>query len=145
MERLTIEEIAQAVGSADCFSGEITIISTDSRDIPQGCLFVALAGERFNGHDYAAEAIKKGAACAIVHEHRNYGTDKILYVNNTQDALMAIGRLYRSKFQIHCVGITGSVGKTTTKDMIADVVEISTMKSDCRKRCFSWTLLMRRL
>lgn len=122
MERLTIEEIAQAVGAAGSFSGEITQISTDSREIPQGCLFVALVGERFNGHDYVANAIQKGAACAIVHERRDYGTDKILYVPNTQDALMAIGRLYRSKFQIHCVGITGSVGKTTTKDMIADVV-----------------------
>ncbi len=122
MEKLTIEEIAQAVGSADSFSGEITQLSTDSRTIPQGCLFVALVGERFNGHDYVADAIKQGAAFAIAQEKRDYGTDKILYVNNTQDALMAIGRLYRSKFFIHCVGITGSVGKTTTKDMIADVV-----------------------
>lgn len=122
MEKLTIEEIALAVGSSDSCSGEITEISTDSRTIPQGCLFVALAGERFNGHDYVKDAIQRGASFAIVHERRDYGSDNILYVKNTQDALMAIGRLYRSKFGIYCVGITGSVGKTTTKDMIADVV-----------------------
>lgn len=122
MEKLTIQEIAQAVGASTGCCGEITEISTDSRTIPQGCLFVALAGERFNGHDYVKDAIQRGASFAIVHERRDYGSDNVLYVENTQDALMAIGRLYRSKFAIHCVGITGSVGKTTTKDFIADVV-----------------------
>ncbi|WP_101910856.1 UDP-N-acetylmuramoyl-tripeptide--D-alanyl-D-alanine ligase [Marasmitruncus massiliensis] len=122
MEKLTMAEIAQAVGAAGGFAGEITELSTDSRNIPQGCLFVALAGEWFNGHDYLADALKNGAAFAVAHERRDYGSDNVLYVKNTQDALMAIGRLYRSKFQIHCVGITGSVGKTTTKDMIAEVV-----------------------
>lgn len=122
MERMTIQEIAQAVGCAESFGGAVDAISTDSRDVPRGSLFVALSGERFNGHDYIVSALEQGAAYAIAHERRDYGSDNILYVDDTEKALMEIGRAYRAKFDIHCVGVTGSVGKTTTKDMIAEVV-----------------------
>ncbi|MEM1485369.1 UDP-N-acetylmuramoyl-tripeptide--D-alanyl-D-alanine ligase [Oscillospiraceae bacterium PP1C4] len=120
---MTIQEIANAIGTDTSDTGTISCISTDSREVPVGCLFIALSGERFNGHDYVRAALQAGAAYAIVHEHRDYGSDRILYVKDTERALMAIGRAYRAKFQIHCVGITGSVGKTTTKDMVAEVVE----------------------
>ncbi len=122
MEQMTIQEIADAVGAGGIYEGVTDHISTDSRDIPEGCLFIALAGERFNGHDYIREAFQKGASWALAHERRDYGSDRVLYVGDTERALMDIGRAYRAKFDIRCIGITGSVGKTTTKDMIAAVV-----------------------
>ncbi len=122
MEPMTIQEIAQAVNCPGVYEGIIHDISTDTRNLPEGCLFVALKGERFDGHDYIRQALENGAAWAIAQEPRDYGSNRVLYVEDTQKALMEIGQYYRSKFQIHCVGITGSVGKTTTKDMIAQVV-----------------------
>ena len=132
MQALTIKEIAEAIGCGGSpAQGTITQISTDSRQIPKDCLFVALEGERFDGHDYIACALEKGAAYAVAHKKGNYDSQRVLYVKNTQKALLDIGRLYRNKFQIRCVGITGSVGKTTTKDMIAQVVsaEYHTLKT----------------
>lgn len=125
MERMTIQEIAEAIGSTERFEGAVEQVSTDSRALPEGCLFLALAGERFNGHDYIAGALQSGAAFAVAQEHReDYAAqnERILYVQDTGRALMELGRAYRAKFSIHCVGVTGSVGKTTTKEMIAQVV-----------------------
>ncbi len=125
MERMTIQEIAEAIGSKERFEGAVEQVSTDSRALPEGCLFLALAGERFNGHDYLAAALQNGAAFAVAQERRaDYAAQngRILYVQDTGRALMELGRAYREKFSIHCVGVTGSVGKTTTKEMIAQVV-----------------------
>ncbi len=125
MERMTIQEIAEAIGSTERFEGAVEQVSTDSRALPEGCLFLALAGERFNGHDYLAAALQNGAAFAVAQERRaDYAAQngRILYVQDTGRALLELGRAYREKFSIHCVGVTGSVGKTTTKEMIAQVV-----------------------
>ena len=125
MERMTIQEIAEAIGSTERFEGAVEQVSTDSRALPEGCLFLALAGERFNGHDYLAAALQNGAAFAVAQERRaDYAAQngRILYVQDTGRALLELGRAYRGKFSIHCVGVTGSVGKTTTKEMIAQVV-----------------------
>ncbi len=125
MERMTIQEIAEAIGSTERFEGAVEQVSTDSRALPEGCLFLALAGERFNGHDYLAAAQQNGAAFAVAQERRaDYAAQngRILYVQDTGRALLELGRAYRGKFSIHCVGVTGSVGKTTTKEMIAQVV-----------------------
>ena len=122
MEQMTLREIARAIGCQTDEQAVITEISTDSRALPQGCLFVALEGERFDGHDYVARALSAGAAYAVIHHDCDTGgasPDQILRVPNTQDALMAIGGAYRARYDIACVGVTGSVGKTTTKDMIA--------------------------
>lgn len=125
MEQMTLLEIAQAIGCETNENALIHDISTDSRALPSGCLFLALEGERFNGHDYVAQALVSGAAFAVIHQDcETGGADpaRLLRVANTQDALLAIGGHYRDKFEIDCVGVTGSVGKTTTKDMIAQVV-----------------------
>lgn len=122
MERMTIQEIARAIGSQGTYPGEVDTISTDSRRLPEGCLFVALEGERFDGHDFIPAALRAGAAAAVAHERRDYGPGAVLYAKNTQRALMDIAKAYRAKFSIRCVGVTGSVGKTTTKEMIADVL-----------------------
>ncbi len=124
MQPMEIQEIARAVGCRGNFSGMVEEISTDTRTLPQGCLFVALKGERFNGHDYIVQAFEKGAAFALADERRDYGAaaGRVLYTADTKQGLMAIAAAYRKKFPIRCVGVTGSVGKTTTKDMIAQVV-----------------------
>ncbi|MBC3939397.1 UDP-N-acetylmuramoyl-tripeptide--D-alanyl-D-alanine ligase [Anaerotruncus massiliensis (ex Liu et al. 2021)] len=132
MERMTIDEIARAVGCPGSYPGAVDVISTDSRSLPEGCLFVALEGERFDGHDFIPAALRSGAAAAVAHERRDYGPGTVLYVKNTQRALMEIAKAYRAKFSIRCVGVTGSVGKTTTKEMIADVLSCAyrTLKTE---------------
>lgn len=135
MEKMEIKEIAAAVGCKMPSGGTVAAISTDSREIPEGCLFVALEGERFDGHDYVAQAFAKGAGWALIHHDCGLGgmpPERVLRVKNTQDAFIAIGGAYRSKFQINCVGITGSVGKTTTKEMIAEVLSCAfpTLKTE---------------
>ena len=132
MERMTLKEIAAAIGADGTFEGAVDCVSTDTRALPPGCLFVALEGERFDGHDYITAALRGGAACAVAHERRDYGAGPVMYVKNTQRALMDLARAYRARFDIHCVGITGSVGKTTTKDMVASVVSagFQTLKTE---------------
>lgn len=123
MEPLQLCEIARTLGCPWEGQEWITKITTDSRVVPPGSLFVALAGERFDGHDYVASALEKGAAAAIVSRDCPGDPEKFLRVTDTRDALIAIGGLYRKKFQFQCIGVTGSVGKTTAKEMIAAAVK----------------------
>lgn len=98
-------------------------ISTDTRTLKQGDLFIALSGERFDGHDFIPQAISRGAAGVIV--SRNVGklpVSNIILVEDTTQALGDIARFYRSRFNIPVIGLTGSNGKTTTKDMTALVL-----------------------
>lgn len=92
-------------------------ISSDTRTITPESLFIALRGERFDGNDFAAEAVQKGAAAAVT--SRNIPDIPCIVTADTGKALMSIAAHYRRKFALHLVGITGSVGKTTTKEMIA--------------------------
>lgn len=121
---LGLEEIGKAIGCETALAGAVREICTDTRALRPGCLFVALEGERFDGHDYVAQALAGGAACAVIHHDCDIGgaaQTRLLRVQDTQQAMIDLGGLYRSKFDLRCVGITGSVGKTTTKDMIAAV------------------------
>lgn len=129
MEILKLSEIAEAVGSTVAIDGEINEISTDTRTISKGCLFVAIKGENFDGHDYIESAFEKGAK-AVVSEKNIEGYNCIV-VESTRKALLDIARYYRSKFDINLVGVTGSVGKTTTKEMIALVLseKFNTLKT----------------
>jgi UDP-N-acetylmuramoyl-tripeptide--D-alanyl-D-alanine ligase len=109
---------------------EITGVSIDSRNIREGELFVALKGGRFDGHDFVPDAIKKGAWGALVErttlEHKFSslgGLKNILPVEDTLYALQEMARLHRKKFAVPVVGITGSNGKTTTKEMLASILE----------------------
>ncbi|MCD7959253.1 MAG: UDP-N-acetylmuramoyl-tripeptide--D-alanyl-D-alanine ligase [Ruminococcus sp.] len=95
-------------------------MSSDTRDLPKGCLFVALKGDRFDGHDFVEKAIAAGAVAAVT--ERQIGTLPCLVVEDTGRALLDIGAFYRQKFSPILVGITGSVGKTTTKEMVACVL-----------------------
>ncbi|HTG00300.1 MAG TPA: UDP-N-acetylmuramoyl-tripeptide--D-alanyl-D-alanine ligase [Nitrospirota bacterium] len=105
---------------------EITGISIDSRSIKEGELFVALKGPRFDGHDFVPDALKKGACGALVERtslEKKYavlgGLKNILPVEDTLFALQEMAIAHRRKFTIPVVAVTGSNGKTTTKEMIA--------------------------
>jgi UDP-N-acetylmuramoyl-tripeptide--D-alanyl-D-alanine ligase len=102
-------------------------ISTDSRSINKGNLFVALKGENFDGHDYAETALKQGAAGILVHDEekiKSMPTGKKFAVIRVADTLTALGDLahvWRKRFSMPVIGLTGSSGKTTTKEMIAAI------------------------
>lgn len=122
MEDLTLYEIVKAVeGSYGYPSTEIiSSVSTDTRKITKGCVFIALRGDKFDGHDFVKQAIELGAVAAIT-EKPVEGV-KCIIVDNTKKALADLARYYRSRFNPILVGVTGSVGKTTTKEMIALVL-----------------------
>ena len=102
-------------------------VSTDSRTVAAGNLFVALAGESFDGHDYVAGAAKKGAAAALVlaskvDSLRGAGIPLIAVEGDTLTALGKLGRAHRDSMRVPFVGVTGSAGKSTAKEMIAAVL-----------------------
>lgn len=109
---------------------EIKGISIDSRNIKEGELFVAIKGDRFDGHDFVPDAIKKGAWGALVErtvlekKFESLGALKnILPVEDTLYALQEMSHMHRKKFTLPVVGITGSNGKTTTKEMLAGILK----------------------
>jgi UDP-N-acetylmuramoyl-tripeptide--D-alanyl-D-alanine ligase len=102
--------------------GKTTEVSTDSRKITPGCIFFALKGDNFNGNKYAKEALSKGAILAIIDEKEYYLPDKTILVNNVLETLQDVARLHRRKLGIPILGITGTNGKTTTKELIAKVL-----------------------
>ena len=95
----------------------MSYLFSDSRHIIPGGIFVAIKGERFDGHDYAKQAVEMGAVCAIT--ERTLVDVPCIIVKSTRKALLDLSRYFRNKFNPVVVGITGSVGKTTTKEMIA--------------------------
>jgi len=98
-------------------------IVTDSRKVSDGAVFVALRGEKFDGHNFTAQAIAAGAVCCVVDKSfENTGNLPVIMVEDTYAALRDMARCYRGEFLIPSVGITGSVGKTSTKDMVASVL-----------------------
>ncbi len=126
---MTIGEIARAVGgkfnrenlNAETLEIEISEISTDSRNVKDGELFVALKGENFDGHKFVLQSLDKGAAACI--SEIDIKSDKpIIVVKNTSEALKDLAEYYMQKFNIPVVAVTGSVGKTTTKEMISSVL-----------------------
>jgi len=126
MEALTIKEILDVTGGRILFSSceddtVIRNISTDSRMVKKGDLFVALRGEHFDGHDFIPDAFVKGAKAVLVSKDIRVNKP-IIKVKDTLRALGDIAAYYRSKFKIVVVGVTGSNGKTTTKNMIAGLL-----------------------
>ena len=102
-------------------------ISTDTRTLKKGNLFIPLIGENFDGHIFIGEAIKKGASAILVQEDRMENIThaagvNIIRVKDTLEALTQIARYYKNLFDIPFIGVTGSVGKTTAKDLIAGVL-----------------------
>lgn len=97
-------------------------ISTDTRDIKRDSLFFALKGANFNGNAFAAEALDKGARYAIIDEVRYQKDDRFLLVADALAALQDLARYHRSQLRIPVIGITGTNGKTTTKELLYAVL-----------------------
>lgn len=101
----------------------ITCITTDSRAAAENSLFVAVKGDKFDGHDFIEKAWENGAECVLSEKEFIVPHGKsLILVENTRKALLDLAEGYRSLFNIPVVSVTGSVGKTTTKDIIAGVL-----------------------
>ena len=124
METVKLTLLAAAMGCETAVEADISHICTDTRKLTPGCLFVALKGETFDGHNFVKAALEQGAAAAVVHQPvEDVDQDKLLEVMDTQDALLDMASVYRDRFpELNLVAVTGSVDKTTTKDFIACVV-----------------------
>jgi UDP-N-acetylmuramoyl-tripeptide--D-alanyl-D-alanine ligase len=130
MQPIPIETLARIVGAAvagrpgeaGAKASYITGVSTDSRTIQPGDCFFALAGENFDGHNYVAQVMQKGAACAIVSRDVPDAAGPILRVPNTVGALGDLARAYRLMNPFKVAAITGSVGKTTTRQIVHHVL-----------------------
>ncbi|MEZ5648413.1 MAG: UDP-N-acetylmuramoyl-tripeptide--D-alanyl-D-alanine ligase [Alphaproteobacteria bacterium] len=116
----THETIVTAINSADVRPFSATGVSIDSRTVMPGDLFVALKGPRFDGHDFVEEAFKKGAVAAIVEENYKNSTNKgvLLQIEDTMKALRDLATAARARSRAKIIAVTGSVGKTSTKEMI---------------------------
>ena len=111
-ENLTVQALTQtAIG-----------ITTDSRTLKPGEIFLGLRGENFDGHEFVSQALERGAIAAIVDFKFQTSTLPVLKVKDTLEAYQAIAQWWRNQFNIPVIAITGSVGKTTTKELIAAVL-----------------------
>ena len=128
MQPMTIPEIVSAVGGTWLNPGAepapVTAVCTDSRKIAPNSLFLPITGEKFDGHDFIDKALDAGAAgCLCARVPDTLRPDKFyIRVADTRLALRALASAYRDKFPIPFIQVTGSVGKTTTKEMLAAVL-----------------------
>ena len=98
---------------------EFIDVCTDTRQLKAGSLFIPLVGENFDGHDFIKSAFEKGAVLTLTEKEVDY---PCLIVENTKEAYKRIARYYKEKINPITIGITGSVGKTTTKEIISQVL-----------------------
>ena len=127
MKDFTLAEIAKAcngeyVGDESLKNTKITSVERDSRQVKNGSLFLAIKGERVDGHDFIEKCFAQGAVCALCEKAPENATKPCIVVSSTLDAVKKIGRAYREKFDIPVIGISGSVGKTSTKEMLYAVL-----------------------
>lgn len=127
MKNLTLENITKACqgtyyGDESLFCQEVEGVVIDSRKVKPGYLFVAIDGVKVNAHKFIPDTVKAGALCVVSHEDLGETDFPYILVESTGQALLDIAKLYRDSFDIKVVGITGSAGKTSTKEMIASVV-----------------------
>ena len=150
---LRLADVIEALGNQrpDNAEHEINQAVIDSRNAIPGCIFVALPGEQVNGHDYVGHAFEQGASFALVDQDLSANFNQLdlrtvpfsqslegleepvcLLVEDSLSALQQIARFWRAKLDIKVIGITGSVGKSTTKEMVAEVLShrYSTLKNE---------------
>jgi len=120
------KEVAEWTGGRwTCEPDGLNGVSTDSRELPEGCLYVALKGERFDGHSFVGTAFDRGAAAALVDASFDacmVSGRPLLRVADTREALKNLARAYRCKVSPLVIGVTGSAGKSTVKEMTAQVL-----------------------
>lgn len=131
MEKLKISDIALACNSRCECEGFASGVVIDNRQVKQGDVFIAIEGENHDGHTFAKSAVEAGACAVICHKEVEVDCPEIL-VENTGKALVDLAKWYRTLFDIPVVGVTGSVGKTTTKEMIWAVMsqKYNTLKNE---------------
>ncbi|MHC4388068.1 MAG: UDP-N-acetylmuramoyl-tripeptide--D-alanyl-D-alanine ligase [Planctomycetota bacterium] len=128
MKKLSITELARIIGAQPFWAGTnesetlVTGVSIDSRTIQPGDSFFAIAGENFDGHDHVADAFAKGAVCAVVSKDTQLSGGTLLKVPDTIKAMGDWAKQYRLGADFKVVGITGSVGKTTTRQIAYHVL-----------------------
>ena len=136
MALFTVEEICEVLSArppagvtSQDLKQRIRRVVTDSRLVRKGDLFIAFQGERFDAHAFVPKALSQGAVCAIVQEDyhlppapKRAGVPMLLGVRDTLEAYQRLATHYRNRFPIPVIAITGSNGKTTTKEMVAQVV-----------------------
>ena len=136
MKNLTLRNLTKVCngiwhGDNALLDQEISAITTDSRKIEKDCLFVPIVGERVDAHQFIPQVMQAGAG--VTFSSRKDVAPAVsgccIYVEDTLAALQKAAAYYRSRFDIPVIGVTGSVGKTTTKEMISAVLE----KIPCRK------------
>lgn len=127
MKNLTLLHLAEACGgiyhgTENCQNKCVTAITTDSRKTTEGCLFVAIPGERVDGHDFIGQVMEKGALAVVSEKDLGNVDFPYIQVKKSLDAVRDFGEYYLKQLQIPVVGIAGSVGKTSTKEMIYAVL-----------------------
>ena len=128
MKNLTLENITQVtggryIGNEKELTRTISAIITDSRKTEAGCLFVPIVGERVDGHDYIEQVMEKGALCTLSERELKDVQYPYILIESSLQAVKDIAEFYLAELDIPVIGITGSVGKTSTKEMIAAVLQ----------------------
>lgn len=143
MAAFTLSEIVKATGGVVLHEGvaqSVTGVSTDTRTIQAGELFIPLIGENFDGHNFLGKAVSAGASCVLVSEVKKAKdlpeSVTVVRVGSTLKALEELARFHRLRFSIPVIAVTGSNGKTTTKDMTAAIMS-STFKTCATKKNFN--------
>ena len=122
MEHFLLSQAAAWTHGEACGEAEITNVVKDTGEVTPGSLFVAVKGERFDGHDFIPKAIEAGAAAVMTARREEKYPVPALYVEDTRQAMLDLAGGYRDQFDCPVVAITGSVGKTTTRGMTAAVL-----------------------
>lgn len=122
MEKMSVKRAAQLCGGriiGKCTEdAQIARVIIDSRAVEPGDMFAAYRGERADGHDYIPAAFAKGAACCLAERAPETAQGPVILADDVQRALESIVSAYRESLNLPVVGITGSVGKTTAKEMV---------------------------